>query len=185
MLTQHGCPSRQAPPPRNPRIFPLRCPRVDKPGSAIVEMPLEERDDALAVGDALLADAHEQRGRALVLEGPPGIGKTRLLTAIRERAQAAGMRTLRARAGELERDFPFGIVRQLFEASLAGSARAELLSGAAELAGPLFDLRGSGELPAADPAYSTLHGLYWLTVQLPGNRTRPPRAAVGGRSALV
>jgi DNA-binding CsgD family transcriptional regulator/tetratricopeptide (TPR) repeat protein len=138
--------------------------RVGRLVPAIVEMPLEEREDALAVVDALLADAREGCGRALVLEGPPGIGKTRLLTAFHERAQAAGMRTLRARAGELEQDFPFGIVRQLFEASLAGPARAELLSGAAELAGPLFDLGGSGELPAPDPAYSTLHGLYWLTV---------------------
>jgi hypothetical protein len=36
---------------------------VDKRGSGIVEMPLEERHDALAVVDALLTDAGEQRGR--------------------------------------------------------------------------------------------------------------------------
>ena len=74
------------------------------------------------------------------------------------------MRTLRAHAGELEQDFPFGVVRRLFEPSMAGSARAELLSGAAKLAGPVFEI--SAELPGADPAYSTLHGLYWLTVNL-------------------
>jgi DNA-binding CsgD family transcriptional regulator len=127
-------------------------------------MPLAERDDALASVDALLEDACAGRGRLVVLDGPPGIGKTRLLAAIHERADAAGMQVLRARAGELEHDFPFGVVRQLFEPSLGGSARAELLSGAAELAGPVFEV--SAELPGADPAYSTLHGLYWLTVNL-------------------
>lgn len=132
--------------------------------TATLEMPLEERDEALASVDALLDDARAGRGRLLILEGPAGIGKTRLLAPIHERAEAAGMRTLRARAGELEQDFPFGIVRQLFEAVLAGPSRSELLAGAAELAQPVFDLAGSGELPAADPAYSTLHGLYWLTV---------------------
>jgi predicted ATPase len=129
-----------------------------------LDMPLQERDDALAAACALLADARAGRGRLLVLEGPAGIGKTRLMAAIHERAEAAGMRALGARAGELEQDFPFGVVRQLFDAPLAGPSRAELLRGAAELAGRLFDVTGSQEMPGADPAYSTLHGLYWLTV---------------------
>ncbi|MDX6718721.1 MAG: hypothetical protein QOJ63_975, partial [Solirubrobacteraceae bacterium] len=131
-----------------------------------LDMPLEERDDALTAADALLDDARAGSGRLLVLDGPAGIGKTRLLAAIHERAEAAGMRALRARAGELEQDFPFGVVHRLFDAALAGSARADLLSGAAELAGTLFDVAGSRELPGADPAYNTLHGLYWLTVNV-------------------
>lgn len=134
--------------------------------SPILEMGLQERDDALATVDALLDDARGGCGRLLVLEGAAGIGKTRLLAAAHERAQAAGMRTLRARAGELEQDFPFGIIRQLFEAPLSGPSGGELLSGAAELARPVFEIGGVSELPAADPAYSTLHGLYWLTVNL-------------------
>ena len=120
----------------------------------------------LTAADALLADARAGSGRLLVLDGPAGIGKTRLLAAIHERAEAAGMPALRARAGELEQDFPFGVVHQLFDAPLAGPARADLLSGAAELAGTLFDVAGSRELPVADPAYNTLHGLYWLTVNV-------------------
>ena len=93
----------------------------------VVEMPLEERDEALASVDALLQDARAGRGRLLVLEGPAGIGKTRLLSAIHECANATGMRILQARAGELEQDFPFGIVRQLFEASLAALRADEQL----------------------------------------------------------
>ena len=131
-----------------------------------LDMPLEERDDALTAADALLDDARAGSGRLLVLDGPAGIGKTRLLAAIHERAEAAGMHALRARAGELEQDFPFGVVHQLFDAPLAGRARADLLSGAAELAGTLFDIAGPRELPGADPAYNTLHGLYWLTVNV-------------------
>ncbi len=129
-----------------------------------LDMPLEERDEALASVEALLSDARAGRGRVLVVEGPPGIGKTRLLGAVHERANAAGMRTLSARAGELERDFPYGIVRQLFETALAGPRRDELLRGAAHLVRPLFDIADAGDLDAADPTQGTLHGLYWLTV---------------------
>lgn len=58
---------------------------------------LLERDSALEeVGNALVAGC-DGRGRGLVIEGPAGIGKTRLLTAARARAEAAGMRVLAAR----------------------------------------------------------------------------------------
>jgi len=127
-------------------------------------MPLVERGDALALVDRLLADAFEGRGGVLLVEGPAGIGKTRLVTAAHARADSAGARGLRARAGELEHDFSYGIVRQLFEAPLGGTERAALLAGAAALAGPLFDFTHVGEVGVADPAYGTLHGLYWLTV---------------------
>ena len=149
------------PGPLRDRSHPLQFPLTL---ALAFDMPLEERDDALAVVDGLLADSQGGQGRVLVVEGPAGIGKTRLLEAIHARAEAAGLRMLRARAGELEQDFSYGVVRQLFEASLAGSARVGLLSGAAELARPLFDVAASGELPAADPEYGMLHGLYWLTV---------------------
>ena len=56
----------------------------------------------------------------LAFEGPAGIGKTRLLGVLRERAVEAGATVLDARAGLLEREFGFGVVRQLFEAVAAG-----------------------------------------------------------------
>ena len=56
-------------------------------------------------------------------------------------AVAAEFEVLTARGGELEGQFAFGIVRQLFEAPLAASnaeLRAELLAGAAGLSASLF-----------------------------------------------
>ena len=65
----------------------------------------------------------------LAFEGPAGIGKTRLLGVLRERALAAGADVLDARAGVLEREFGFGVVRQLFEAvaAIAAAARGRAL----------------------------------------------------------
>jgi DNA-binding CsgD family transcriptional regulator len=132
--------------------------------SVPAEVPLVERGDVLASVGGMLADAHEGRGGVLLVEGPAGIGKTRLVTAAHARADAAGVRGLRARAGELEHDFSYGVVRQLFEAPLAGGERAGMLAGAAALAGPLFEFARVDDTVVADPAYGTLHGLYWLTV---------------------
>src|SRR5690349_7630312 len=45
--------------------------------------PLLERSAELARIEAALGEARRGRGRFLVIEGPPGIGKTALLTAAR------------------------------------------------------------------------------------------------------
>lgn len=76
----------------------------------------------------------------MVVEGPPGIGKTSLLAIARERARSRGTLILAGRGGELEGHFPYGVVRQLFEPLLhraSASRRRELLSGPARLAAPL------------------------------------------------
>ena len=73
------------------------------------------------------------------------------------------MTVLRARGGELERDFTFGVAVQLFEPLLSRpvSDRDALLSGAASLSEPLF--AGGGAEPAgAGGEFSLLHGLHWL-----------------------
>jgi DNA-binding CsgD family transcriptional regulator/Flp pilus assembly protein TadD len=125
-----------------------------------------ERERELAELEGLIAAARESRGRVLLIEGPAGIGKTRLLEAARERAGAVGMSVLAARGGDLERDFGFGVVRQLLEPALAAAAasvRGELLAGAAGLARPVF-----AAVPGAtgDPSHAVLHGLYWLVANL-------------------
>src|SRR4249919_1434373 len=46
----------------------------------------------------------------LAIEGEPGIGKSRLLAELRERAEARGHLVLHGQAAEFERDRPFGVL---------------------------------------------------------------------------
>src|SRR5262245_15516324 len=135
------------------------------PPSAATTSSLLERDAQLALLQALAAAAREGEGRLAVIEGGAGIGKTRLLSEARALAAAAGMRVLAARGGELEGEFAYGIVRQLFEPLLGGAApdlRAELLSGPAALSEPLFGPPPAGAQEAPEGSFAVLHGLYWL-----------------------
>ena len=128
------------------------------------ERPLLEREAELAALRAALEAALGGDGRVVVIEAAAGIGKTRLLSQVR--SLAAEFEVLTARAGELESDFAFGIVRQLFEGALAGAApdlRAELLSGAAALAAPLFAVvPAESDGAGTETSFAMLHGLYWL-----------------------
>src|SRR4051812_46791616 len=81
-------------------------------------LDLLERDRELGEIAAALEDAQRGAGRLLHVEGAAGIGKTRLLGLARELARERGMTTLTARGTELEREFAFGAVRQLFEPEL-------------------------------------------------------------------
>src|SRR4051812_15001351 len=134
------------------------------------ERPLLDREAELATLVRLVESARRGDGGLVLVEGSAGIGKTRLLTETRTFA-ADGMRVLVARGGEFEGDFVFGVVRQLFEPLLATvpvTVRAELLSGAAELAAPLFEASSLVERPDAesDGSFAMLHGLYWLAANV-------------------
>jgi DNA-binding CsgD family transcriptional regulator/tetratricopeptide (TPR) repeat protein len=136
------------------------------PGEAdLLERSRERAALAAAVDSALAGDA-----ALLVIEGPPGIGKTRLLAETRNVAGGAGFRVLTARGSPLEHSFPFGVVRQLFEAPLLAAGHEQLsrwLSGAAEPAGEAL---GRARAPGGDTGvmgdFAVLHGLYWLVVNL-------------------
>jgi DNA-binding NarL/FixJ family response regulator len=128
---------------------------------------LLERDGELASLDALIEEAAAGQARLALIEGPAGIGKTRLVAEARRQAAGKGFRVLAAQGGELEREFPFGVVRQLFEAELVRD-EARTLAGAAGPARAVFepaDGRDASE-PAADPSFASLHGLYWVTLNL-------------------
>jgi tetratricopeptide (TPR) repeat protein len=130
---------------------------------------LLEREAELAeLADVLERARRAAVGQVLVIEGPGGIGKTRLLQAARERARGDGVRVLFARGSEHERAFPYGVVRQLFEPALFGASddqRAAWLSGAASLTRPMLTGAATdGEVE--DAAYARLHGLYWLCANL-------------------
>lgn len=128
---------------------------------------LLERDDELRDLAAAIADVDEGRGRLVTVEAQAGLGKSRLLHAARNAAGDAGLRTLSARGTELERDFPFAMIRQLFEPhllALPDPERDALFEGA-DAARTAF---GNGSASDADPqdGFAVLHGLYWMTAAL-------------------
>src|SRR5581483_12005124 len=130
------------------------------------QVGLLERSDELERLAALVSEARSGRGAVAVIEGPAGIGKTSVLTAARELAARNGLQALSARAGLLERDLAWSLVRQLFAGVIRSGdpRRLELLDGAAGLARPALGLSGDRSSSADEAA--ALHGLYWLTSTL-------------------
>ena len=125
---------------------------------------VDREHELLALRQAL-AEVAAGGARVLLLEGPAGIGKSRLLLEARRLAAQQSVRVLHARGSQLEKAFGFGVVRQLFEPVLSsGTRRDVLLDGAAASARGVFDTIGSDQHP--DRAFAVLHGLYWLSVNL-------------------
>lgn len=151
---------------------------------------LLEREPELRRMRETIWQASTGAGGLVVIGGPAGIGKTALLRAAVYMAEQVGLRVLRARATDLEQEFSFGVVRQLFEAPLARARAGErevLLRGAAALASPLFDptpatpleddpaaSQATGSEPPAsgseaaaggpaDRRFTLVHSLFWLT----------------------
>jgi hypothetical protein len=125
---------------------------LSRPGTDAPPAGLLEREGDLAVLGGLLADARAGDGRLAVIEGPAGIGKTRLLDEARAAADGLGLAVLSARGGELEREFGFGVVRQLLEPRVAVAEegeRAELFASAAGLAEAVVAPRAAAAVPAA------------------------------------
>jgi DNA-binding CsgD family transcriptional regulator len=144
-------------------------------GRREIDGSLLERDQQMERIERSLRRAEEGQGCCLAVDGPPGMGKTALLAAAREKAEERGFRVLRARGAELEQEFAFGVVRQLFEPMLAGASQEErtrLLDGPPQVAARLLGLPGLGEATAVDtevapdPSFAVLHGLYWLCANL-------------------
>jgi DNA-binding CsgD family transcriptional regulator len=148
---------------------------------------LEREAQLERLGESIRTTVSDRSGRLVMISGPAGLGKTALLQAGRELAEQAGMQVLRARASDLEQEFAFGVVRQLFEGPLDRAdpeTRPSLFRGAAALASPLFDLApvaaaggryiedsggaaaAAGGRPAGDLSFTLVHGLYWLTNNL-------------------
>jgi len=141
----------------------------------VADLELLERQRELRVLSELITAACRGEARLVVVEGAAGIGKTRLLAAARAGGERTGMQVLKARGSELEREFAYGVVRQLFEPVVteAGQTeRGELLAGAAGQAAVLFGTIDDVAAPSTgvDVSFATLHGLFWLTANLCAHR---------------
>jgi DNA-binding CsgD family transcriptional regulator len=130
---------------------------------------LLERVEELAELRRVIGSARRGRGQAVVIDGPAGIGKTELLLSAHRYAKRAQMAILHARSDELERDFPFGIVRQLFDPVITAEhpQETELLGGDGALIAPVSDDEGEPrERLDSNRAYARLRDLYRLSEDL-------------------
>jgi DNA-binding CsgD family transcriptional regulator/tetratricopeptide (TPR) repeat protein len=138
---------------------------------------LLERDaERAALASAVERVATANGGELVLVLGEAGIGKTALLAVVDELAQAAGLRTFRAAGAPLERDFGYGVVRQLLEAHLrsrSSKERAKLLCSATAPAAPVFGLPDlQAPVPAeGDRSSAVRHALVLLVEEL--TRERP------------
>jgi DNA-binding CsgD family transcriptional regulator len=119
-----------------------------------------ERAELRGQVDAAVAGA----GGFVVVEGPAGIGKTTLLDDAAAAAAGRGMRVLRARGGELERDHPLGVARRLLDGAVGDPAVVAAAGPAAEPAVAALDRVGDGA--GAVPGFPVLHGCWWLVQAL-------------------
>jgi DNA-binding CsgD family transcriptional regulator len=108
----------------------------DLGGQRLATPPIRGRAGELTVIGALVTALVGGRGGVLVIEGPPGIGKSRLLTEVMALADKGGVRTLFGEAFEYQQTVPFF---SLFMATLGadppvGDAEAlRRLGGSADL----------------------------------------------------
>lgn len=108
-------------------------------------------------------------GSMVLLEGPSGIGKSRLLQAVTELGSEQGALVLTTSGGELEREYPFGLVRRMLESRVARCSAAErehLFRGYARAAEDLLRPSVHGVGSAVADEFPLVHSLYWLLANL-------------------
>ena len=76
-------------------------------GQRLVTPPIRGRAGELKVIGALVTAVAQGHGGVLIIEGPPGIGKSRLLTEVMALADKSNVRTLFGEAFEYQRTAPF------------------------------------------------------------------------------
>jgi DNA-binding CsgD family transcriptional regulator len=130
-------------------------------GTALLERELELKTLAEGLDRACAGD-----GTLLLVQGPPGVGKTVLAREARATAGRTRMLALEARGSELEQPFAFGVVRQLLEPVVSREPdRGGLFAGGAGPAARLFEPDERRAL-GADVGFEALHSLYWLVVNI-------------------
>lgn len=169
--------------------------------------PLVGRDHTLRVVDQRLTAAAEGAGSCVVLEGPAGMGKTRLVTTVAHRAEQLGFVVAAGRATRIDRAAPLSTLRTALRRStrpLPGTGGAveteqsgyrlidrlgeavEELARERPVAVVIDDFHWADELsalalrilvPSLQPS-----SVFWLLAQRPGARAL---ADMGGDDATV
>ena len=98
---------------------------------------LVDREREMAVLRTMLDELAAGSSGCLLIEGPAGIGKTRLLEEVRRLAAGVVVPVRSARSSALEQGFDFGVVRQLFDTAVDDVVRPDerftVLRGLCEL----------------------------------------------------
>lgn len=134
-------------------------------------LALLERDDDLRTIARQLDQACAGNGTSTVIEGPAGMGKTRLLDAAGQMGRERGMAVVKARGGVLEQELDFGVARQVLEGGMKAADPAQLGSLETGPTAPAAAVLGAGKPPpdagpAHDPSADILRSLYWVTLNL-------------------
>lgn len=124
---------------------------------------LHDRERELAMLEAALMNAKASESQLVLIEGQAGIGKSRLLLEARRLAEQAGFTNVIARGYEFERDYPFGVLRQLITSAQRADGDHDV-SSEADAADALLESLG-GEGSAEANIFSIYEGLYWATVR--------------------
>jgi DNA-binding CsgD family transcriptional regulator len=125
---------------------------------------LVERRAEIAAIERLVSDVRGGRGRALVIAGPAGIGKSSLLARALVAAKSLGVPFLAGYGAERERTLPYGLARRLFDRRLARiptRAKTRLLAGIGDEATATLTL-SRAEAFGAEARHAALLGLYGL-----------------------
>src|SRR5437588_9990891 len=144
--------------------MPLR--EADRRGRAVRGgKGLLERDQALGAIGEVLAGAAAGTGRALLISGHPGMGKTRLHEATLDEARRRNLVVLRASGSELEQNLAFGVAAQLLRSllnDLPNPQRTRLLADAPSRVRTLEGLGEQDAEPEAGEDLAVSHGLFAL-----------------------
>src|SRR5260221_1834771 len=89
-------------------------------GPAAAAQPLRSRDAEIAAIDAAVGNARDGRGGVLLIEGGPGLGKSRLLE---EAVSLAGRAGVRAAMGRADADDNAVPMAPLMSACFGGAAQ--------------------------------------------------------------
>jgi DNA-binding CsgD family transcriptional regulator len=128
---------------------------------------LLERDVEQSALAELIHATRARRGGGVLLEGPPGIGRSSLVSWTAGQAERVELSVAAVTASPVSRQIPFGIVRRLLTPFVAD--RPELLrSGWARRARPLF----GADLPGAPTIEPLVEGLLALVTEIMASADR-------------
>ena len=124
--------------------------------------PIVGRQSELELLDAALEALAAGTPACLAVEGEPGIGKTRLLSELRCRAEERGHLVLSGSAAEFERDLPYGVWVEALDAyiasrelTLSADVDSALLSDLAPVVPSVPDQNGAPSAALGDGRHRT------------------------------